>query len=127
MLEKNLNVLEFNKIIDLVCNYSYTYIGKEKLKNLAPSNNSITVKELLEETFEALNLIYRKGQPEIANISDIDIWLKNLRSYNPLSAKALLDVASVLRTARVLHEYFFGDKEFNLSEFTSLELSLIHI
>ena len=121
MLEKNLNVLEFNKIIDLVCNYSNTYIGKEKLKNLAPSNNSITVKELLEETFEALNLIYRKGQPEIANISDIDIWLKNLRSYNPLSAKALLDVASVLRTARVLHEYFFGDKEFNLSEFTSLE------
>ena len=121
MLEKNLNVLEFNKIIDLVCNYSNTYIGKEKLKNLAPSNNSITVKELLEETFEALNLIYRKGQPEIANISDIDIWIKNLRSYNPLSAKALLDVASVLRTARVLHEYFFGDKEFNLSEFTSLE------
>ena len=121
MLEKNLNVLEFNKIINLVCNYSNTYIGKEKLKNLVPSNNSITVKESLEETFEALNLIYRKGEPEIANISDIDIWIKNLRSYNPLSAKALLDVASILRTARILHEYFFGDKEFNLSDFTNLE------
>ena len=121
MLEKNLNVLEFNKIINLVCNYSNTYIGKEKLKNLVPSNNSITVKESLEETFEALNLIYRKGEPEIANISDIDIWIKNLRSYNPLSTKALLDVASILRTARILHEYFFGDKEFNLSDFTNLE------
>ena len=121
MLEKNLNVLEFNKIIDLVCNHSNTYIGMEKIKKLVPSNNGISVKKLLEKTFEALNLIYRKGNPEIANISDIDIWIKNLRSYNTLSAKALLDVGLVLKTARVLHEYFFGDKEFNLSEFTSLE------
>ena len=112
MLDKNLNVLEFNKIIDLVCNFSNTYIGKEKLKNLIPSNNITIVKELLEESFEALNLIYRKGEPEIAHIANIDIWIKNLRSYNSLSAKALLEVASVLRTARILHEYFFGDKEF---------------
>ena len=121
MLDKNLNVLEFDKIIDKVCNFSNTYVGKEKLQNLLPSNDITVVKKLLEESFEALNLIYRKGEPEIANIADIDIWIKNLRSYNFLSAKALLDVASVLRTSRILHEYFFGDKEFDLSEFASLE------
>ena len=121
MLDKNLKVLEFDKIIDKVCVFSNTYVGKENLKNLLPSNNINVVKKLLEESFEALNLIYRKGEPEIANISDIDIWIKNLRSHNFLSAKALLDVASVLRTSRILHEYFFGDKEFDISEFTSLE------
>ena len=113
MIEKYLNKLEYNKILDLVSNYCSTYIGKDFVSKLMPLNNKDLVKIKLEETSTAQTLLYRKGEPPISNITNIDIWIKNLESYNSLSAKALLDVAHVLQTSRFLHDYFFADDTFN--------------
>ena len=121
MIEKYLNKLEYNKILDLVSNYCSTYIGKDFVSKLMPLNNKDLVKIKLEETSTAQTLLYRKGEPPISNITNIDIWIKNLESYNSLSAKALLDVAHVLQTSRFLHDYFFADDTFNLSDFSLLE------
>ena len=121
MIEKYLNKLEYNKILDLVSNYCTTYIGKDFVSKLMPLNNKDLVKMKLEETSTAQTLLYRKGEPPISNITNIDIWIKNLESYNSLSAKALLDVAHVLQTSRFLHDYFFADDTFDLSYFSLLE------
>ena len=121
MIEKYLNKLEYNKILDLVSNYCSTYIGKDFVSKLMPLNNKDLVKLKLEETSTAQTLLYRKGEPPISNITNIDIWIKNLESYNSLSAKALLDVAHVLQTSRFLHDYFFSDDSFDLSDFSLLE------
>ena len=121
MIEKYLNKLEYNKILDLVSNYCSTYIGKDFVSKLMPLNNKDLVKMKLEETSTAQTLLYRKGEPPISNITNIDIWIKNLESYNSLSAKALLDVAHVLQTSRFLHDYFFADDTFDLSDFSLLE------
>ena len=121
MIEKYLNKLEYNKILDLVSNYCSTYIGKDFVSTLMPLNNKDLVKMKLEETSTAQTLLYRKGEPPISNITNIDIWIKNLESYNSLSAKALLDVAHVLQTSRFLHDYFFADDTFDLSDFSLLE------
>ncbi len=121
MIEKYLNKLEYNKILDLVSNYCTTYIGKAFVSKLMPLNNKDLVKMKLEETSTAQTLLYRKGEPPISNITNIDIWIKNLESYNSLSAKALLDVAHVLQTSRFLHDYFFADDSFDLSDFALLE------
>ena len=121
MIEKYLNKLEYNKILDLVSNYCTTYIGKAFVSKLMPLNNKDLVKMKLEETSTAQTLLYRKGEPPISNITNIDIWIKNLESYNSLSAKALLDVAHVLQTYRFLHDYFFDDDSFDLSDFALLE------
>ncbi len=121
MIEKYLNKLEYNKILDLVSNYCTTYIGKSFVSKLMPLNNKDLVKMKLEETSTAQTLLYRKGEPPISNITNIDIWIKNLESYNSLSAKALLDVAHILQTSRFLHDYFFADDSFDLSDFALLE------
>ena len=121
MIEKYLNKLEYNKILDLVSNYCSTYIGKDFVSKLMPLNNKDLVKMKLEETSTAQTLLYRKGEPPISNITNIDIGIKNLESYNSLSAKALLDVAHVLQTSRFLHDYFFADDTFDLSDFSLLE------
>ena len=121
MIEKYLNKLEYNKILDLVSNYCSTYIGKDFVSKLMPLNNKDLVKMKLEETSTAQTLLYRKGEPPISNITNIDIWIKNLESYNSLSAKALLDVAHILQTSRFLHDYFFADDSFDLSDFALLE------
>lgn len=121
MLQKYLYKLEYNKILDKVCDCCKTYIGKELVSSLLPSSNKDLVKKQLEETSSALTLLIRKGEPSIFNIANIDLWIKHLESYNFLSATALLEVANVLKTSRCLHEYFFSDKDFDLSGFAILE------
>lgn len=121
MLQKYLYKLEYNKILDKVCDCCKTYIGKELVSSLLPSSNKDLVKKQLEETSSALTLLIRKGEPSIFNIANIDLWIKHLKSYNFLSATALLEVANVLKTSRCLHEYFFSDKDFDLSGFAILE------
>lgn len=121
MLQKYLYKLEYNKILEKVCDCCKTYIGKELVSTLLPSSNKDLVKKQLEETSSALTLLIRKGEPSIFNIANIDLWIKHLESYNFLSATALLEVANVLKTSRCLHEYFFSDKDFDLSGFAILE------
>lgn len=121
MLQKYLYKLEYNKILGKVCDCCKTYIGKELVSTLLPSSNKDLVKKQLEETNSALTLLIRKGEPSIFNIANIDLWIKHLESYNFLSATALLEVANVLKTSRCLHEYFFSDKDFDLSGFAILE------
>lgn len=121
MLQKYLYKLEYNKILEKVCDCCKTYIGKELVSSLLPSSNKDLVKKQLEETNSALTLLIRKGEPSIFNIANIDLWIKHLESYNFLSATALLEVANVLKTSRCLHEYFFSDKSFDLSGFAILE------
>ena len=121
MFQKYLNKLEYDKILELVANYCSTYIGREYVSNMLPSSNKIIVQRMLNETSSAQALLFRKGEPPISNITNIEIWIKNLKSSNSLSAKALLDIANVLQTSRLLHEYFFADETFSLSDFALLE------
>ena len=121
MLQKYLDKLEYNKILDIVEDYCSTYIGKNYVSSMLPSNDTSLVQRMLDETSSAQTLLFRKGEPPISNVTNIEIWIKNLKSYNPLSAKALLDVAHVLQTSRLIHDYFFADESFDLSSFAVLE------
>ena len=121
MIEKYINKLEFNKVLEQVSEYCVTYLGKNLTLSVLPSNDADVVKMQLEQTSSALNLLYRKGEPAIFDIANIELWIKNLESYNSLSATALLEVANVLKTSRCLHGYFFGDENFDLSAFSVLE------
>lgn len=117
MQNKNLNRLEFNKILDELNSHCNTYIGKSKVFDIKPFKNKDDVERALSETSLALQLIYRKGNPPIEEFNNIDIYIKNLYSNNFLSAKALLDVATVLKMSRTLKDYFFEDETFDLSSF----------
>lgn len=120
MQNKNLNRLEFNKILDELDSHCNTYIGKSKVFDIKPFKNKDDVERALSETSLALQLIYRKGNPPIEEFNNIDIYIKNLYSNNFLSAKALLDVATVLKMSRTLKDYFFEDETFDLSSFSIL-------
>lgn len=102
MNKKYLEKLEYNKILHILETFSKTYIGKEKCLNLAPSKN---VCFLLEQTDQALSLIYKKGTLPLSSIPNIDIAIKNLESNFALSAIDLLEIASIFKTSRELKEY----------------------
>lgn len=121
MIQKYLNKLEYNKILDIISSYCLTYKGVSLANSFLPSNNKDIVSRLLEETDSAVTLLIRKGEIPLSNIANIEVNIKNLESYNSLSASALLDVAYVLKVSRQLHQYFFEDEDFDLSNFSILE------
>lgn len=109
-MNQNLIKLEFNKVLEILEGYCKTYIGKNMCFNVLPSNNVDDVKSLLDETTEAYDLIIKYGNLPIDEIEDITPYLKNLESYIPLSAKALLEIAKILNVSSNLKNYFNNDE-----------------
>ncbi len=120
MKTKYLNTLEYYQIINQLQNYAKTYIGKEKVQKLNPIFNTSEVQYLLNQTTEAISLIYRKSNIPLAEIPDITLWIKQLESYSILSTKALLEIATLLKISRELKEYFSSDENFDTSVFPLL-------
>lgn len=120
MLDKNLQRLEFDKILANLSNFAITSKGKDLSLSLRPSYVQSEVEHNLEKTNLALELIYKKGLPPIEDFSDIEIYLKNLESNNCISAKALLDIAFVLSISRNLYNYMYDDSSFNLTNYQPL-------
>lgn len=120
-MQNYLNKLEYDKILTLLSSNSNTYLGKELCLDLKPSNSKDKVVTLLKETDEACTLLLRKGNLPISDFEDISLSVKNLESNISLSAKALLDIANVLRISRDLKEYFYKDEDFDLSNFSILD------
>ena len=101
-----LNKLEYNKILELLSNFCTTFIGKRLCLELLPSNDKNKVKQMLQETSEATSILYKAGSAPIYDITDITIYLKLLESDGVLTAKALLDLANILKNANELKKYF---------------------
>ena len=115
-----LDKLEYSEIIKLISNYCKTYIGKETVLKLSPCFDSDEVSHLLGETTEAMDISIKKSNIPVCEIPNIDIWIKQLESTNVLSAKALIDVATILKVSRELKEFFFKDPSFNTNSFSIL-------
>ena len=104
-----LNKLEFDKIKEILSTYCNTFLGRNLVSELEPSNQKNIVFNKLSETEEALNLIYKSSTPPISEISDISIYLKSLNSGRFLSLKELLEIAKILKLAQDFKNYFFND------------------
>ena len=110
-----LEKLEFNKIKNILSSYAKTNNGKKMCLDLYPSNNKEKVQTALDETTEAVALIYRKGNLPLETIGDISTYILNLKNQNFLSAKALLELATLLKTSKTLKNYYF-EKELNQTD-----------
>ena len=108
-MNTNLKKLEFNKILDILSTYCITYMGKNLVMQLLPSNSIETVQSLLKETEEAVNLIYRNSTPAFYEIENIDVEIKHLESNNTLSCKSLLNFKNIFKLSQELKDYFSKD------------------
>lgn len=113
--------LEYTKILEKLSAYAITYLGKEQCLNLLPSNDKQTVKNMLKETEEAVNLLYRCNTPPICEIADNSINLKILESYGTLSIKSILELSNILTISENLKKYFYVD-HINPEQFEILSL-----
>lgn len=116
-----LEKLEYNKILNKLSNYAITYLGKEQALNLTPSNKKEEVENLLKETEQAVNLLFRSSTPPISEIANNTINLKTIESYRTLSIKSILELTQILIISKNLKKYFYKDY-IDINDFSNLDI-----
>lgn len=119
-MNNSLKKLEFNKILEKISNYCKTYIGKNYVSELRPSQDKENIQEMLNETSQGVILIQRNSTPPLGEIADITVYLKALESYGTLSIKALLEIQNILQMSANLKKYFEKDY-LETSNFSAIE------
>lgn len=114
MNKNSLEKLEFSKIKEKLSQYCVTYLGKKKISELEPENKKEEVQERLNQTQEAINLIYQNFTSPLYEIADITIHTKLLEQGTFLNPKQLLELGTILKLAQELRVYF--DKDFIVNE-----------
>lgn len=105
MKEKTLRVLEFNKVKDKLKTYAITESGKNLVEKLTPYKSIYEVKNKLEESNEALDILIRKGAPPFEGLFDTREALERVGKGGVLTAGQLLRVGGMLRCSRRFKEY----------------------
>ena len=97
-----LDKLEYIKILEKLNSFTKTYVGKKLVNDLTPSFNAIEVANLQLQTSQAVDMINKYGNPPIGEFNVVSIHLKKLSGDSILSAKEILDLASILKMSREL-------------------------
>ena len=111
MQERNLRVLEFGKIRDMLAAHAVTDPGRVACLSLEPSGDFETVRALQAQTEEADTVLAYSGGNPMSYFKDVRDYLKLASVGATLSAKALLDVAEALKASRVVRAALVTDRE----------------
>ncbi len=109
MNKKSLNILEFNRIRELLASRTQTDGGRELALNLEPLGDIDEVKRLQYLTTKAKAVSEEKGQPSFYGVCDIVSAAERANKGAALSMRDLLHCAAVLRCARTLRSYMPSD------------------
>ncbi len=102
---KTLKTLEFDKILNILSSFAKNDDAKAKAMSLIPSKDFRVVEQTLEETDAAVTLILKYGSPEIVFINNVTESKKRLAVGGGLSMSELLNIARVLKGARIIKQY----------------------
>ena len=111
MQERNLRVLEYPKILEMLAKLTITEPGRAAALALRPSGDAQQVRRLQRETEEALSAYAYHGGSPMAYFADVSEYLQLAKVGSTLSMKALLSVAENLRAARTVRAALVGDRE----------------
>ncbi len=106
---KTLTTLEFDKIRARLSEIAQTGGAKALADKLIPSDDAVDVRRRLAKTTDAQRLAMIKGLPPLSGVTDVGDSLERAVKGASLSARELLDVASLLRCTRALLDYREGD------------------
>ncbi len=102
MNPKSLRILEFDKILARLANYTSFSAGRELALALRPSTDFDEVRRRLRETTEARDLLDHKGGVTVGGAHDVRPLAKRAAMGAVLTAQELLDVRDTLASGRSL-------------------------
>ncbi|MDO4547846.1 MAG: endonuclease MutS2, partial [Clostridia bacterium] len=104
MDERNLRVLEYNKILEMLSQRAVSQPGKEAALALTPSGEYESVESMQEQTEEANTVRAYTGQSPIIYFTDVKPHVHKAGAGGTLSPRALLEVAQMLNASRVIRQ-----------------------
>lgn len=105
MLKKSIFTLEFDKIIQMLCQNAKSIMGKELCNSIFPSTNIKFVSKMQNETTEAVSLILKKNSLPLGSIKDIRNILTRTQRNGVLSCEELISIADFLYVSEKLEIY----------------------
>ena len=111
LYKKSIQRLELDQILAMLADCASSHEGKQACLGLEPSSDLEAVTQLLEQTTAASVLSTRKGYPSFSGIGDVSSPLQRAEIGGCLQPRELLQIASVLRSARTVKAYVEDDEE----------------
>ncbi|WP_317315877.1 endonuclease MutS2 [Peptostreptococcus russellii] len=109
MNEKYYNVLEINKVIEMLKSKASSELGLSIIEKLSPSSNFDEVENALKETTEAQSILIKRGHVPLQGIYNITDQAKRADIGATLDARNLLKIADTMRATRVISNVLSGD------------------
>ena len=118
MDDRTLKVLEYNKIIDMLAEHTVSNLGREIVLALRPGNNIYEIKEWLQETSEAVEILLKKGSVPLEGIYDVRTPLKKAEIGSIIENSELLKISDTLSSVRKLKSFMKekGDSSYPIIE-----------
>ncbi len=110
--QKTLSTLEYDKIIDMLVLSAATDGAKALARTLLPSDDPEQVRRRQAATTDARRLIGTKGYPPFSASEDIIPSVERAEKGASLSTHELLNISSLLHSARGLIDYMHTDRLF---------------
>ncbi len=105
MGNKALRILEFDKILNTLADFTGNESVKKRILNLIPTSDLKEAQFLQNQTNEATSMLLKYGEIQNLTIADITAALKRCAMGSVLTPKELLDIARVLYVARNAKRY----------------------
>lgn len=105
MEKKALHILEFDKILNKMAEYTGNDAVKQRILDLMPATDLGEAEAMQQQTSEAVKLILRYGEPQNMTVPHVVPSLRRCAMGAVLSPKELLDIARVLSIARAVKRY----------------------
>lgn len=109
MNEKVLSTVEYDKVIQMLCEYADSSMGKKFCKELSPMIERNEIFAAQRETSDALTHLLKRGGISFQGTKDVRESLKRLEIGAILSMKELLAISMVLNNAGSVKKYFRED------------------
>ena len=112
---KTLSTLEYDKVIDMLIDCASTEGAKARAASLVPTDDFETVVLRQKRTDDAKRLINAKGYPSFSAQERVVPAAERAYKGAILSPQELLEIASLLRSARSVIDYSSADRTFDTS------------
>jgi len=111
MNEQTLRVLEFNKILDMLCRETSCALGRRLAEELRPSVDPDWIGAALAMTTEARRAWEETGRLPLGGLHDVAAVVERARVGGVLAPEDLLRVGTTVAGGRRLREYFAERRE----------------
>ncbi|NVF11920.1 endonuclease MutS2 [Anaerococcus sp. AGMB00486] len=105
MQTKTLEVLEFDKILDMIKNYARSKLVSDMILNTRPINDKEKIQRELDQTGAMLEVIVENGNIDLFGLYDFNKIIGYVRKKGVLEPVELLKVLDLLRSSAYLKEY----------------------